>query len=266
MQMAHQQQLDFVQLAKQCFPDFFHKKKVLEIGSLDICGSVRTFFEDCDYTGIDVAEGPGVDIACQGQEYDGEDGSFDLVLSCEAMEHNPMWKETFLNMIRLTRPGGMLLMTCASFGRPEHGTSRTSVEASPLSISIGWEYYKNLGPGDFQSIRDLNSSFYSYRFWINWISKDLYLIAFRNSSSVQTAPNSDQGFNKIDAWVEDQNKHLIYSIASVASSLFGEKGALFVIDGPFVQSIWKAEAAYYSTIGYISHLLKRKNQSGQGKV
>jgi Methyltransferase domain len=256
--MAHQQQLDFVQLAKQCFPDFFSQKKVLEIGSLDICGSVRAFFEDCDYIGIDVADGPGVDIVCQGQEYAGQDGSFDIVLSCEAMEHNPMWKETFLNMIRLARPGGMVLMTCASFGRAEHGTSRTSADASPLSISIGWEYYKNLGPGDFQSITDFDSCFSGYRFWMNWISKDLYLVAFRNNSSSQSAPNPDPGFSKIDAWVRDQNKHLIYSMASAAASLFGERGALLVIDGPFVQSIWKAEATYYNTIGYISRLVKGK--------
>jgi len=254
--MAHQQQLDFVQLTKQLFPDFFYKKKVLEIGSLDICGSVRTFFEDCDYIGIDVAEGPGVDVVCQGQDYTSEDGLFDIVLSCEAMEHNPMWKETFLNMIRLTRPGGMVLMTCASFGREEHGTSRTSsVDASPLSVSIGWEYYKNLGPADFHSIANLGSCFCSYRFWINWVSKDLYLIAFRNGSNGQRIPN--ESFNKIDAWVGDQNKHFASKVASIASHLFGEKGALFAIGGPLTSAIWKAEGAYYRTLGYIARAIKR---------
>src|SRR5690606_19424692 len=103
---------------------FFRGTRVLEVGSLDLNGSVRSNFSGCDYLGIDVAAGPGVDLVCQGQDYDAPDGSFDVVTSCEAMEHNPYWRETFANMLRLCRPGGLILMTCATTGRGEHGTTR----------------------------------------------------------------------------------------------------------------------------------------------
>ena len=40
--------------------------KVLEIGSLDINGSVRPLFEDAEYyLGIDMQEGPGVDLVAK---------------------------------------------------------------------------------------------------------------------------------------------------------------------------------------------------------
>ena len=89
--MAHKEQNDYVQAVKTKFPIFFDKKKVLEVGSLDINGSVRKFFTDCDYTGIDVGEGKGVDIVVNsGHEYDGEDKSFDITISCECFETQPL--------------------------------------------------------------------------------------------------------------------------------------------------------------------------------
>jgi hypothetical protein len=52
--MAHQEQKDFVQKLRNNFSNFFTDKKVLEIGSLNINGSIREFFDNCKYTGIDV--------------------------------------------------------------------------------------------------------------------------------------------------------------------------------------------------------------------
>lgn len=41
--MSHQQQLDFVAAVKAEFPEHFSQTKVLEVGSLNINGSVRQF-------------------------------------------------------------------------------------------------------------------------------------------------------------------------------------------------------------------------------
>src|SRR5664279_1442631 len=112
--MSHASQLEFVGITKSLFPEMFVQKKVLEVGSLDINGSIRGFFENCDYTGLDVAPGPGVDLVCQGQDYDAPSESFDVVISCEVMEHNPFWEQTLKNMIRLTKPGGLMVMSCAT--------------------------------------------------------------------------------------------------------------------------------------------------------
>lgn len=122
---------------------------MLEIGSLDINGTIRSAFDHCDYTGIDVAAGKGVDVVCEGQSYDAPDGSFDTVISCECLEHNRHWKGTFQNMIRLCKPDGLIVMSCATLGRSEHGTARSDPDASPLTVDKGWNYYRNLTPRDF---------------------------------------------------------------------------------------------------------------------
>ena len=54
--MAHAAQFEFIESIREVFPAYFDGKRVLEIGSLDINGSVRQFFHGCDYTGIDVAD------------------------------------------------------------------------------------------------------------------------------------------------------------------------------------------------------------------
>jgi SAM-dependent methyltransferase len=148
--MSHSTQQDFISYVKDKFPSFFENKKVLEVGSLDINGTMRSFFSNCDYLGIDVGEGRGVDLVAQGQKYDAPDESFDVCSSGECFEHNPYWAETFANMVRMCKSGGLIFFTCATTGRSEHGTSRTDSGSSPLTVSIGWEYYKNLDEQDFR--------------------------------------------------------------------------------------------------------------------
>lgn len=147
--MAHAAQFRFFAGVKQQFPDYFKETSVIEIGSLNINGTVRVLFENTkQYLGLDLGEGDGVDLICKGEEYDGPSESFDVAISAECFEHNPQWVETFENMYRLTRKGGLVTFTCASTGRPEHGTSRTSKADSPYTS----DYYRNLTEEDFKPI------------------------------------------------------------------------------------------------------------------
>jgi SAM-dependent methyltransferase len=148
--MSHSTQQDFISYVKNKFPNYFENKKVLEVGSLNINGSMRSFFLNCDYLGIDVGEGKGVDLVCQGQEYDAPDESYDVCASGECFEHNPYWAETFANMVRMCKSNGLVLFTCATTGRKEHGTTRTDSGSSPLTVGLGWEYYRNLDEQDFR--------------------------------------------------------------------------------------------------------------------
>ena len=89
--MSHPQQRLFVESVKHHFlPNL---SSVLEIGSYDLNGVVRNILE-CptidQYIGVDLVEGPGVDIVCNASEYNSPH-LFELVLSCECFEHNPYW-------------------------------------------------------------------------------------------------------------------------------------------------------------------------------
>ena len=181
--MAHPDQVEFIDIVKRHFPASFAAGAVLEIGSLDINGSVRSLFPGTNYTGVDVAVGPGVDEVCQGQLVGHPSGSFDVVISCECMEHNPFWSETVSNMFRLTKPGGLVIVSCATIGRAEHGTTRTSGGDSPLSIGIGWEYYKNISRSDFKRSFNLDYWFEDYLLLINWHHSDLYFVGVRKTSA-----------------------------------------------------------------------------------
>jgi SAM-dependent methyltransferase len=178
--MAHPQQQQFITEVKRRFPDFFTGKTVLEVGSLDINGSVRSFFQQGSYTGIDVGPGKGVDFVCAGQDYEAPDASFDVVISCECMEHNPYWAATWSNMIRMCKPGGIIIMTCATTGRPEHGTTRTRPKDSPLTVAKGWDYYKNLTEEDFRAVVHPGSVFSTFEFSVESRAHDLYFWGIRS--------------------------------------------------------------------------------------
>lgn len=165
--MSHQSQLDFVARVRKQFPQYFISRKVLEVGSLDINGSVRQFFEDCDYTGVDLGEGKGVDLVSKGEDLTFPDNHFDVAISCECFEHNPEWVRTFANMVRMT--SGLIIMTCATTGRPEHGTRRTSPSDAPFC----GDYYRNLTEQDIRENCDL-SKFALYQFSTCSSPADLY--------------------------------------------------------------------------------------------
>jgi len=166
--MSHIQQLDFVARVKAMHPEYFTGKRVVEIGSLNINGTVRGLFDAAaQYVGCDLGEGPGVDIVCKGHELPYADGSFDVAISCECFEHDQHWEQTFKKMIDLVGDGGLVIFSCATIGRPEHGTSRTSPADAPFTN----DYYRNLEEKDFEQFK---SFFKSHAFeTITWPC-DLY--------------------------------------------------------------------------------------------
>ncbi len=176
--MSHLQQLIYFASIARRFPRYFEGVRVLEIGSLNINGSIRQFFRGCEYLGVDLGPGPDVDLVCAGQDLALPDASFDVTCSTECFEHNPHWRETFANMIRMTRPGGMVCVTCATEGRPEHGTRRTTPTDSPFT-SVDSDYYRNLVADDFRQALDLDAAFAWHEFHVDHSSFDLYFCGLR---------------------------------------------------------------------------------------
>lgn len=174
--MAHQAQANFFNLVKNEFPDHFTWSNVCEIGSLNINGTTRELFTYANYVGFDVGYGPCVDYALPGEKVAYPDDSFDVVLSSECFEHAEGYQEIFENMVRMTKPGGLVIFTCAGTGRPEHGTSRTDAGSSPLTVGLGIEYYKNLTPDDFDT-SCLEGS--DYMFFENARDCDLYFLGVK---------------------------------------------------------------------------------------
>jgi SAM-dependent methyltransferase len=176
--MAHDQQREFCSRVKILFPEYFNNVNVCDIGSLDINGNNNFLFSNYTYTGIDVGKGKNVNIVCKGHEYVPlNNEKYDIVISSECFEHDMFWDKTMINVCEnLLKDKGMFLFTCATTGRPEHGTKRTSPSDSPFTTEFTeWsDYYMNLTEQDVKSKVDLDRYFSIYRFYIGYETKDLY--------------------------------------------------------------------------------------------
>lgn len=178
--MSHPEQIGFFAATAAANCGLIANSKVLEVGSYDVNGSVRNLFHTAsEYVGVDLDAGPGVDVVAYGHEVDHEDGAYDVALSGECFEHDQHWTATFENMMRMTRPGGLVAFTCASRGRPEHGTTRSDAVLSPGTQAQGLDHYRNLTAEDFEGCLPLNSWFSEFRFWYMPLAFDLYFAGVR---------------------------------------------------------------------------------------
>ena len=179
--MAHKECFEFVSHVQKLLPKCFYNQSVLDVGSLNINGSVRGFFDQCEYVGVDIGEGDGVDLVVEPSYLPFDGDKFDVVISTEMFEHNVFWEKTFKEMIRVLKPEGMMLFTCASEGRAEHGTQSHQPEASPLTVdnTVFYDYYQNRMPQDFFKIVKMDEIFFPYTFLINQASHDLYFLGFK---------------------------------------------------------------------------------------
>ena len=108
-------------------PDEFKNKRVLEIGSKYVNGSVRPIIEKFgspkEYVGTDIEKGKFVDLVLPAEkivEQFGEN-SFDAIISTELLEHVKDWRIVIDNMKTVLRIGGTIYLTTRSYGFKYHG-------------------------------------------------------------------------------------------------------------------------------------------------
>lgn len=93
--------------------------RTLELGSLDVNGSVRDLFSG-EYIGIDRVQGPGVDHVMDAHCLDFPEASFDTVVSTSMLEHDAAFWETLPEVARVLRPGGHFILTTVTTGFGVH--------------------------------------------------------------------------------------------------------------------------------------------------
>lgn len=95
--------------------------RVLDIGSQDINGSLRSLFEPYhEYLGLDITKGKNVDIVANNLLKLPLRQKFDVVVTSSCFEHNPLFWVTFNEMVRVTKKGGLIYINTPSEG-PYHG-------------------------------------------------------------------------------------------------------------------------------------------------
>jgi SAM-dependent methyltransferase len=116
---------DLETIKRALTPSDVRGKRVLEVGSLDVNGSVRGDIEalgPAGYVGIDIRPGPGVDVICDAADLVEKFGenAFDVVVSTELLEHARDWRRVVSNIKRVTRPDGVMLVSTRSYGVDFH--------------------------------------------------------------------------------------------------------------------------------------------------
>ena len=135
----HKEVKRFCLSVKNDHPQFFQNSDVLDCGSLDINGNNRWLFDDCNYLGIDIVKGKNVDIVCKVHDLKTH-LLYDCVISTEMLEHDEDFAASLNAMFNFLKPGGLLLITAAGYGREEHGTHEIKPQDSPLTNN----YYCNI--------------------------------------------------------------------------------------------------------------------------
>lgn len=153
--------------------------KILEIGSMDVNGSLRDFAEPTtQYIGVDLEKGPSVDVVVKpGEKLPFDDFSFDLIMASSAFEHDPRFWETFIEMCRVARPGGHIYVNAPSNG---------GVHRYPLDC---WRFYPDAGLALVQYAKDrqveveLVESFVGKRYTDTWDGWNDFVAIFRRGPS-----------------------------------------------------------------------------------
>jgi SAM-dependent methyltransferase len=145
--------------------DAAQRLRVVDIGSYDVNGSYRTLFGNPQwhYQGVDLEAGPGVDIVLKSPyRLPFPSGSVDLVISGQAFEHVEFFWMSWMEMLRILRPGGMIFLIAPSRG-PEHRYPQDCWRFYPdgyralakygncelVEVSTDWEPHPDPGSSDW---------------------------------------------------------------------------------------------------------------------
>ena len=106
--------------------DEIEGKRIIEVGSCDVNGSLRPLIESLrpkHYIGIDIISGPSVDIICDVKDLLSRFGkqSFDIAISTELLEHVRDWKLAIHNIKSVCKLNGTILLTTRSYSFGYHG-------------------------------------------------------------------------------------------------------------------------------------------------
>jgi SAM-dependent methyltransferase len=98
--------------------------RVLDVGSMDVNGTVRSLFLGAsEYVGIDMRAGKDVDRVMTAEDLPKhfEAGYFDVVVCSNALEHMERWQDAIRGMWFVLKEGGTLTLVTPTKEKGRHG-------------------------------------------------------------------------------------------------------------------------------------------------
>ena len=166
-----------IKLDKKVAP-YASSGKTLEVGA---CGnpSYRQYFPN--RIGIDLKEGPGVDLVATVYELPFADATFDLVLCLVVLEHLEDPKRAIAEMSRVLRPGGKILVS-VPFLLPIHDAPNDFWRFTKFGLKV---LFKDWQIEELSAETNFNETFavllqrvgYQTKFYLNPIFKLLIFLS-----------------------------------------------------------------------------------------
>jgi len=165
----HQTALDYLKSVKTRFPMYFSGRVVVEYGSMDINGSPRGLFEDCDYIGVDWRPGKGVDVVSRMHEFTPE-WECGVVVSASTMEHDKHLYKSLDRCWEILCPRGLLLVTTVNEKWPMH---------SPEAGEDG--YYRGVNADELKAwLLSKNPAEYEFKTESGHSDREIFLYAIKD--------------------------------------------------------------------------------------
>jgi hypothetical protein len=119
---------------------------VFEVGAYNVNGRARDFVPKGwkSWVGFDLLEGPDVDVVGDAVELLPKQGTCNILVSTEVLEHCEAWALLVEKMCAAVRRGGYLILTCAGPGRPEHSAGG--------GVLMDGEHYRNVSAFEIEAL------------------------------------------------------------------------------------------------------------------
>ena len=141
----HLTNMKWLEYIRDRYPMHFNNCRVLEMGSMNINGSVRPYFTNCEYIGVDWMPGQYVDIVSLAHKVKFRK-KFKTVISFSMLEHDPYWKKSLTKMMSLLADDGGLFLSWGGIGNPPHClSSAPDGSFHPLKASLVFDYLTDRG-------------------------------------------------------------------------------------------------------------------------
>lgn len=116
----HKGNVEWLMSIQERYGEFLANSRLLEIGSLNVNGTSRTYLKTKQHIGIDVLAGNCVDVQCDAEQTQFDPNEFDVLLSISMMEHNPRWREGLTHNLQWLRPHGLIVLSWGAEGNTKH--------------------------------------------------------------------------------------------------------------------------------------------------
>ena len=134
----------FIDDFQNFFPGALSNKKILDVGSKNVNGTAREYFNNCEYVGVDIEEGDGVDIVGHLVDVSVPEDFFDIVICFNTIEHDKRWRETLRACCKKVVKGGLfIIFGPTKFSHSEICQINNMMKESHNIKEVNFPRYKN---------------------------------------------------------------------------------------------------------------------------